>query len=146
MLLLIFVHSVSLNTFWYNQISEYLPWEVIVKYNYALQSENKNSFENSCSYEQNSKIFLSKNWLSLKDNIWDIALISFDKEENIDDIISLLNTDSNVKIAEPNYINKSAINNISTDDFFWNEQWWLNYISWPEAFRNYGNKIKWKLW
>ena len=143
MLLLIFTHTISLNTFWYNQISEYLPWEVIVKYNYALQSENKNSFENSCSYEQNSKIFLSKNWLSLKDNIWDIALISFDKEKNIDDIISLLNTDSNVKIAEPNYINRSAVNNISTDDFFWNEQWWLNYISWPEAFRNYGNKIKW---
>ena len=139
-LVLIFIHSINLNVFWYDN-SNYKPWEIIVEYNSPklLNNEINNS---SCSYEQQSKKILEENWLIIKESLWNIALISFDTDRDIEWIIDLLSTDSNIKAIEPNFLNKLASNWLYTNDFFWDEQWWMNYISWPDAFRSYWSKLQ----
>ena len=144
-MVLVFIHSISLNVFWHGiniEDSNYNKWEVIVEYktsDFLHTSENNLS----CSYGEYSKKILEENWLTIKDNIWNIALVTFDENRNINDVISLLYSDPNTKTAEPNYLNKIALNSLSTNDFFWDEQRWMSYISWPEAYKSYWNKLKW---
>ena len=139
-LVLIFIHSINLNVFWYDN-SNYKPWEIIVEYNSPKLLNNEIN-DSSCSYEQQSKKILEENWLSIKESLWNIALISFDTNRNIEEIINLLSTDSNAKTIEPNFLNTLASNWLYTNDFFWDEQWWMNYISWPDAFRSYWSKLQ----
>ena len=92
-LVLIFIHSINLNVFWYDN-SNYKPWEIIVEYNSPKLLNNEIN-DSSCSYDQQSKKILEENWLSIKESLWNIALISFDTNRNIEEIINLLSTDSN---------------------------------------------------
>jgi hypothetical protein len=140
-LVLVFIHSISLNVFWYDY-SDCKPWEIIVEYNNSKLLNNEIN-DSSCSYEQHSKKILEENWLNIKESLWNIALISFDTNRDIGEVIDLLSSDSNVKTIEPNFLNKLASNWLSTNDFFWDEQWWMNYISWPDAFRSYWSKLQW---
>ena len=96
-LVLIFIHSISLNVFWYDN-SNYKPWEIIVEYNNSIFLNNKTN-DSSCSYAQQSKKTLEENWLTIKESIWNITLISFDTNRDIEEIISLLSSDSKEKCS-----------------------------------------------
>ncbi len=132
--------------FWHDNIVEdsyYNSWEVIIEYKISDFFNTNTNIEYYCSTEQQSKKILEENWLTIKETLWNIALVSFDTNRNIEEVISLLSSDSNIKTIEPNFLNELASNWISTNDFFWDEQWGMNYISWPDAFRSYWSKLQW---
>lgn len=142
-LVLIFIHSISLNVFWHGNSSKeisYNKWEVIVQYKNTDFLDGKlNSRPLSCNYQS----YLQENWLTIKEVLkWWIVLISFEDNRTIEEVIWILTSDNNIEVAEPNYLYALASNWVGTNDFFWKEQRWLNYISWPEMYSKYESSLK----
>ena len=144
-LFLILLYSLCVNGFWGESMIENntVPGEYIIMYNNSHFLNDKNSL---WDIEKYSLALLKNNNVDIKDGIWKdqwwIALVTLDTSKNIADTLSALKTDPNIDIIEPNYLYKPAsIGSVSTNDFFWGEQWWLTYISWDDAYNTYKSKL-----
>ena len=115
--------------------SEYVPWEVIVKYNNASSSSKvnlKSAIKNS-SFDVELKL----NNLEIKDSldsIENISLVEIKDDKTVEETVNLLKKDPNVVYAEPNYLRYFFSNNADTRK---DEQWWLDYINWTDAYNQY---------
>ena len=116
-LVLIFIHSISLNVFWHANSSEevsYNKWEVIVQYkNTDFLSNKSNPTSHSCNYQS----YLQENWLTIKEVLnWGIVLISFNENRPIEEVIWILTSDKNINIAEPNFLYELTIFSETNND------------------------------
>lgn len=125
---------------------EYVPWEIVVKY----RNINQNKWlRNSYSIQSNSVLSiddeLKSNNLEIKEKLDDsgnIALVGIMDDKSVDEAIALLNDNSNVEYAEPNYIRYLFyMDDFISNDSLKSHQWWLDYISWKDAFEVYSWKI-----
>ena len=115
---------------------EYVPWEVIVKYKDTSSNSKLSLRSTKNSLNINAK--LESNNLEIKDNLdnlGNIALVEIKDEKTVEETINLLNEDPNIEYAEPNYIR--YLFSDSESDTRRNEQWWLNYINWDNAYSKY---------
>jgi len=107
-----------------NKDNNYVPWELIVKLKDTpvLQSKWSGKGDIMRALQNTAK------WQSIQINDiesnWDFLFIEFDKNENIDEVKSAIESNSMVKYVEPNYIYK--LYEINTNDPNRNLLRWLD--------------------
>ena len=121
---------------------EYVPWEVVVKYRNINQSKwLRNSYSNILSIDDELK---SDN-LEIKEKLDDsgrVALVEIKDDKSVDEAIVLLNNNPDIEYAEPNYIRYFFyLDDFVSNDSLKSQQWWLDYISWKDAFEAYSWRI-----
>ena len=125
------IFSLSFFTYWEersleknNEKSEFVPWELIIKYNEPVQSiPSTKRLLRSSSLENTNASFetlLEENDLELKEksDTLDMALVEIKWEKSMDEVIESLKRNSNIEYVEPNYLRYffSSNENLSTDD------------------------------
>ena len=142
--ILIFIFSMCF--FWYvygeefglskSDNLEYVPWEVIVKYNNMPLNSNLSLKSTKKISALNVEVGIDG--LEVKDsldNLWNIALVKIKDEKSVEEVIDLLSENPDVEYAEPNYIRyffSDSVNDTRRD-----EQWGLDYINWDDAYEQY---------
>lgn len=147
---LILLEILPIYTFWMSFENSSFNKEAIVQYRYT-DFLSKNEQAPLCNeqyfYGKNSLKFLEEHDFNVKSVLhWGIVLISSENND-FSSLYESLQQDPNIEKIEPNYINQEAsyqtnLGWVSTNDVFWNEQWGLTYISWPEAFSKYQQLLK----
>ena len=115
---------------------EYVPWEVIVKYN-NIPIESNLSLR-SIKKLSTLNVELGIDGLEIKDtlnNLWNIALVEIKDEKSVEEVIDLLNENPDVEYAEPNYLRYLFYD--SVNDTRRSEQWGLDYINRDDAYNQY---------
>jgi len=130
-----YVHSEELNlSKIYN--TEYIPWEIIIKYSDTNTSSNQNLKSIRSLSTFNSE--LESNNLEIKNqlnNLWNIALVEIKDDKTVEEAINILNRNPNIEYAEPNYIRYFLSNDVN--DTRKSEQRGLDYINWNEWYDQY---------
>ena len=130
----------NLNLYKANNESEFIPWEIIVKYktnpSNNLKKNSQKSFTKNISKSDSE---LEINNLKTKEILSDslnISLIEIKDDKSVDEAIELLESDPEIEYAEPNYIHYlfSDTKNFTSNDPRSSNQWALNYIDWSNAY------------
>jgi len=125
---------------------DYVPWEVIVKY----KDSNQTRWFRSAKWN-NLSVFsddLESKGLEIKEKLDDsgnTALLEIKDDKSVEDVVEMLNNDSNVEYAEPNYIRYlfSSACSVNSND---NDQWWLDFIDWKSAYNVYSWLLRKSEW